>query len=142
MKNYYQTRVAVYIMFEKDKKILLAKRCNTGYKDDFYAFVQGHVENGEKVTEAAIREAYEEVGVIIEPEDLEFGLICHNMVEIHYTDYFFACRKWNGEIKNMEPQKCENLKWFDINNLPDKVTFQVKEYIRKYLKGIKLVELP
>lgn len=142
MKDYYQVRTAVYIMFEKDGMILLAKRCNTGYKDGYFAFVQGHIEEGEKPTEAAIREAFEEVGVVIKQQDLEFGLVCHNRVDTHYTDYFFICRKWSGDIANMEPDKCEKLEWFNIDNLPKNSIFQVENYISGYICGQKLLELP
>lgn len=142
MRQYYNVRVAVYIMFEKDGKILLSKRCNTGYKDGYYGFVQGHVEEGETPTEAAIKEAREEAGVIIRSEDLKFGLVCHNRVDTHYIDFFFVCNKWEGEIKNMETNKCEELIWCDEDNLPDNVIFQIKEYISAYRNGYKILEFP
>ncbi|MDR1694180.1 MAG: NUDIX domain-containing protein [Lactobacillaceae bacterium] len=141
MREYYKTRLAIYIMFVKDNKILLSKRRSTGYKDGWYGFVQGHIENGETPTEAAIREAKEEAGVVISPEDLEFGLVCHNQVEVHYIDFFFVCEKWDGEIKNMEHDKCEELKWYDISSLPELTMFQVLEYIKNYKEGKKLVEI-
>lgn len=141
MKEYYSTRVAVYVMFLKDDKLLLGKRQNTGYKDGYYAFVQGHVEEGETITQAALREAKEEVGADILKEDLEFALVAHNRVDKDYTDYFFVCRKWRGSIQNMEPDKCESLEWFDVYSVPDNSVFQVREYTSAYFLGKKFVEL-
>jgi 8-oxo-dGTP diphosphatase len=57
--------VAVHLFFLRDKQILLLRRFKTGYEDGNYSVVAGHVDTGESVTQAAIREANEEVGVII-----------------------------------------------------------------------------
>ena len=54
----------------QDDKVLLLKRYNTGYEDGKYSLPGGHVEKGEEVTKAAIREAKEEIGIEIEPDDL------------------------------------------------------------------------
>ncbi|MFV0626912.1 MAG: NUDIX domain-containing protein [Alphaproteobacteria bacterium] len=136
--NMYSTRQAVYIIFEKDGKFLLGQRQNTGYKDGYWAFVQGHIEEGETATHAAIREAKEDAGV---DANLEFALVCLNQVHIHYTDYVFSCKEWHGEIKNMEAEKCAELKWFAPNELPDNSIFQVKEYIRAYLDKVRFIEI-
>lgn len=138
MSECYTTRVAVYVLFEKDGKFLLGQRQNTGYKDGYWAFVQGHVEEGETATHAAIREAKEEAGVEAE---VEFALVCLNQVHIHYSDYVFSCKNWAGEIENMEVDKCAELKWFAPDELPEHSIFQVKAYIRAYLNGDKFLEI-
>ena len=37
--------------------------------------------------------------------------------------------KWKGIPTNLEPQKCAELKWFDINNLPDNIMPSTKHTI-------------
>ncbi|MDR2411991.1 MAG: NUDIX domain-containing protein [Holosporales bacterium] len=62
---------AVYLVLENAKGVLLLKRHNTGYRDGFYSLVAGHIEPGESPSEALIREAFEEAGLLLPAEDLE-----------------------------------------------------------------------
>ena len=45
-----------------DWEILLHQRKNSGFYDGHYSLVAGHMENGEGIYAAAIREAQEEIG--------------------------------------------------------------------------------
>jgi len=60
--------VAVHLFFLRDEQILLLRRFNTGYEDGNYSVVAGHVDAGETVTQAAIREATEKPGCMIRPQ--------------------------------------------------------------------------
>ena len=55
--------VAVHIFLLRGDSVLLLRRSNTGFEDGRLSVVAGHVEPGESVTAAAIREAREEVGI-------------------------------------------------------------------------------
>jgi ADP-ribose pyrophosphatase YjhB (NUDIX family) len=70
MQEKFKLIASVYLLFVKDDKILLLRRCNTGYEDGNYGLVAGHLDAHESLTQAAIREAKEESGVDINPEDL------------------------------------------------------------------------
>ena len=130
---------AVYILLEQDGKILLGRRCNTGYQDGNYQVPAGHVEEGELPTEAIIREAKEEVNVDLILGDLE-------LVHVGYRpkhdpsgdriDFFFKANKWSGEVKNMEPDKCEDLNWFSWDNLPQNTVFHVGQAFKCIRRGI------
>ncbi len=37
----------------------------------------------------------------------------------HYVNLDFLVTKWSGEPKNMELEKCYELKWVDLSNLPE-----------------------
>lgn len=54
---------AVFLLLIKNNKVLLLKRQNTGYADGKYSLVSGHVDKGETMQEAIIREAKEEAGI-------------------------------------------------------------------------------
>ncbi len=42
------------------------------------------------------------------------------MQEVTYVDFFMNCNTWSGEIFNNEPEKCDELRWVNINQLPEK----------------------
>ncbi|MFB6215544.1 MAG: NUDIX domain-containing protein [Candidatus Aenigmatarchaeota archaeon] len=120
MAEEHRPYTASYLVLEKDDEVLLLKRQNTGYRDGMYSLVAGHVDEGENFRQAMIREAEEEVGIEIKEEDLETATVMHRESEGRtYIDIFFRATEWNGEVENMEPEKCANLSWFKKDNLPD-----------------------
>ena len=122
---------AAYVILRKGNEILMQRRLNTGYEDGNYGFVSGHVEEGESYKNAIIREAKEEAGIDLKVEHLRFVHLMHRK-EDDYNDVFFITEQWGGEIKNMEPDKCDDLRWFDKDNLPENTI----PYIRKVLKYV------
>ena len=106
------------------REVLLQLRRGTGYLDEHWASVAGHVERGESVFDAARREALEEVGV----SDLELEPWCA-MQRTGETgepidervDYFFTSTSWTGTPRIVEPQKCAQLGWFNLAALPSPV---------------------
>ena len=61
------------ILLDDEGRVLLLRRCNTDYENESYGLVAGKVDAGEEVTAAAIREAWEEVGVELLAGDVEVG---------------------------------------------------------------------
>jgi 8-oxo-dGTP diphosphatase len=124
---------AVYVIFRKGNEVLLLKRANTGYRDGWYSLPSGHIEPNENPTQAAIREVAEEVGVAIKRQDLQFAHVQHRMAEEkdhERVDYFFQVRKWQGEVANAEPDKCDELKWSTIDTLPSNVVPEVASVLK------------
>lgn len=64
-KQRFTAPVTIHLFLVKDDSILLFRRYNTGYEDGNYSVVAGHLDGGETVKEAAVREAKEETGVDI-----------------------------------------------------------------------------
>ena len=110
---------------------------NTGYEDGNYSVIAGHVEPGESFTQCIIREAHEEAGITLAPEDLEVVHVMHRDSKQssvnQRVDVFYTAKKWEGEITNMEPEKCDDLSWFDLNQLPSNII----PYIRKVIENIQ-----
>jgi len=127
--------VAVHLFFLREKQILLLRRFNTGYEDGSYSVVAGHVEAGETVTQAAIREAKEEVGVMLEPTDIQIVHVMHRKSEDERIDFFMAVRHWVGDVTNNEPQKCDDLSWMEIDSLPQNTIPYVKRAIENFQAG-------
>ena len=128
--------VAVHLFFLRDKQILLLRRFNTGYEDGNYSVVAGHVDAGETVTQAAIREANEEVGVILEPIDIQIIHVMNRKSEDERIDFFVAVKHWISEVTNNEPHKCDDLSWVAIDSLPHNIIPYVKHAIGNYQASI------
>lgn len=101
----------------------------------------GHVENNESMKTATCREAKEELGIDINPEDLEFVCMIHkNTNNVIYYNGYFKATKWKGEPTIKEPEKNEEIKWVNINELPDYVVDDRIEAIENYKNKIKYSE--
>jgi ADP-ribose pyrophosphatase YjhB (NUDIX family) len=132
---------SVYLVLIDDDKILLSRRFQTGYEDGNYSMVAGHVEEKETMREALSREVLEEIGMNINPLELEHLLTMHRSCGDHERiDFFFTIDSWNGEIKNMESNKCDDLSWFPVEELPPNTIPYIRKAIDCYLKGMKYCE--
>jgi 8-oxo-dGTP pyrophosphatase MutT (NUDIX family) len=126
-RSRFQVVPAAYVLLLDDDRVLLQLRANTGYRDGHWACAAaGHVEAGESVFAAAVREAAEEIGVVIDPADLEPVTTMHrthgNGLAIdERVDFFFVCRRWTGVPTPCEPTKQAGLTWFALGELPDPV---------------------
>src|SRR5689334_11949952 len=104
--------VAVHLFLVRGEEVLLLRRANTGYEDGKYSVVAGHLDGGETVVAAAVREAREEAGVVLDPADVRVVGVMHRRAEDERIDFFVAAEMWSGEIRNCEPHKCDALDWF------------------------------
>ncbi|MBO5665142.1 MAG: NUDIX domain-containing protein, partial [Bacteroidaceae bacterium] len=123
--------LAIHIFFLDGDKVLLSLRENTGYEDGKYSVVAGHVEAGESIIEAGIREAKEEVGVSITPYHFRIVGSMHRKSDDERIDYFAVVEHWSGEIKNCEENKCGGLHWYPISELPYNVIPYIKTALTK-----------
>ena len=128
---------ASYLVLIKENKILLLRRFNTGYEDGNYSMIAGHVDQDESFTQCIVREAKEEAGITIKPEDLKIIHIMQRITDEEQNneriDLFFAIEKWEGDIENKEPHKCDDLSWFDLDKTPDNTI----PYIKSAIENIK-----
>jgi len=134
MSNRFKS--AVHLLIIQDDKILLLRRYNTGYEDGNYSVVAGHLNGGEQIIEAAVREAREEVGIDIQEEAIEIVQMMHRISENERIDFFVTVDSWQGEITNNEPDKCDDLSWFSIEQLPENTIPYVRQAIENYQKDI------
>lgn len=113
-----------YVIFRLGSKVLLQLRQGTGYMDGHWATAAaGHVEPGELASEAACREALEELGVTITTSDLLPLTTMQRYQDTSTTagrvDFFFVCKQWSGSPQVMEADKSAGLEWFDLAELPE-----------------------
>jgi len=118
----FKIPVYVSVILQKDDQVLLMKRSKSIINGGKYAFPGGGVEKGETVTAATVREALEEIGVVIEVKDLQFVHVNHvNTEQGVYVSFFFTATKWIGLPEVKEPEKCDGLSWFSLNDLPQEI---------------------
>ena len=132
--------VTVHLWFFREDQILLSRRFNTGYADGQYSVPAGHLDGGETVMDAAAREAEEEVGLQLHPGDMSFSTVMHRMEEEERVDFFVQVHQWQGEPFNAEPDKCDDLCWVDVHQLPVNVVPYVRQALRNHLAGIPFDE--
>lgn len=136
-KERFKLIPAAYLFLVKDGKILLSRRFQTGYEDGNYSVPAGHVDGGEAAREALVREAREEIGIVIVPEQLRHVHTMHRFCGDHErVDLFFSADEWRGEVGNLEPDKCDDLQWFPLHQLPENTIPCVRQAIECYDRGI------
>lgn len=140
MKERNKFPISVQLLLEKENKILLMKRKNTGYEDGKYSLPGGHLQANEEIRKALIREAKEEIGIQIELQDIELYKVLNRKVNEgqEYVDFVFKTKHWTGNITNEEQDKCEEIKWVDKNQIPDNTL----DFIPKILKKENETYLP
>ncbi|TJZ43606.1 methyltransferase domain-containing protein [Streptomyces piniterrae] len=130
--------VDVHLVLRRGDEVLLARRSGTGYADGLLHAPSGHVEDGEDVREAMIREAAEELGLRLAPEDLRVVLVMQHRAPDPAARprigwFFEAAYGAGGEPWNREPDKCSQLAWFPMAELPDDMV----AYCRAGLDGLR-----
>ena len=138
MAERYKVKFAVYLFLRRNDELLLLKRQNTGYMDGKYALPSGHVEQGEPAELATVREAKEEAGVDVDPNDLRLVYVTHRLSDDSvddYVDLYFETDKWTGEPTNAEPHRSSEILWTPINALPDEMMPYVKRVFEAYTIG-------
>ncbi len=137
----FMVRAAVYLVLFKEGKVLLLRRYNTGWQDGNYTMVGGHMESGETVFAALMREAREEAGVALKQENLR---VAHTMYrkgdEADYVDFFVVADTWEGEPKNLEPHKCDDMQWSPLARLPENILPHIQAAIAYCQNGMAFSE--
>ena len=137
----FTLRAAVYLILLKNNNILLSRRYNTGWMDGKYSLIAGHLDGNESISSSMLREAWEEAGIKISKADLKPVTVIHRYSsKQEYMDFFFVAKKWSGEPTIKEPDKCDDMSWFPLNNLPKNTLIYILNAIKNYQHKIAFSE--
>ncbi len=113
-----QEKTLLYIHDPATQRMLLAMK-KRGFGEGKWNGVGGKVESGETLTQAAVRETHEEIGVLLTEGDLELrariDFSFEGKPELSQRVHVFFCEVWQGtpeESEEMRPQ------WFSLDELP------------------------
>jgi 8-oxo-dGTP pyrophosphatase MutT (NUDIX family) len=63
MQERFKMIAFVSLILRRGSEVLLIRRFNTGFEDGMYGCAGGGVDENEPITQALVREAYEELGI-------------------------------------------------------------------------------
>jgi len=133
---------AVHLLLVASGEILLLRRFNTGYEDGKHSVVAGHLDGDEQATHAMAREAAEEAGLTIAVADLALVHVMHRRSpgEPERIDLFFSARAWQGTPGVMERDRCDEVRWWPLERLPEPMVPYVRAAIGHYRRGVVFSE--
>ena len=120
----------VHVWLEREGRVLLMRRANTGFFDGLFSLPGGHVEAGESVAMTAVREAREELGIELDPSALATIGVMHRLSDTNRIDFFLRATAWAGQPRRAEPDKCDALAWHAPAHLPADVVPYVAAAVR------------
>ena len=121
-------------MILKGNKVLLMLRTNASTYNEMWSNPGGSVEPDEEIEDAVIREISEELGVTVEiiKHLGDYEEIKEGKVKSIASGYEVTIVKGIPQI--MEPHKAKELRYFQIDNLPENLA----PYTKLYLEKLKL----
>jgi 8-oxo-dGTP pyrophosphatase MutT (NUDIX family) len=102
-------------------ELLLLRRANSGYLDGYYVMPGGHVQAGETIVEAAVRECAEETGIVIAVDNVRpLAVLPYLNAAQQGVDFVMGAHLWEGEPRINEPERFDDLVWAAPQALPVK----------------------
>lgn len=112
---------AVYLIIKNEKWEILVWRRVSPFKNWYFQIIPAwHLEWKEDYLSCSVREAKEELWIVVKKEDLKVIHICHRVAQDRvYFDIYIEVKKYEWVITMCEDDKCSEIKFVDINALPD-----------------------
>ena len=130
--------VDVHLVLLRDGCILMGERRNTAFASGQFHVPAGRLEADETIVDALIREASEETGITIVPDDVDLAYVLHFRGMSDRLSMFFTAARWSGAIENREPDKCTGWAWVPVDVLPANTVPYARKAIADIVAGKRL----
>ncbi len=130
--------IDLHLVLLHDGHILMGRRRNTEFAAGQYHVPAGRLEPDETIADGIIREAMEEAGIAIAPQDLDLVHVLHFRGRTDRLSMFFSANRWTGEIENREPDKCFGWEWLPTDDLPAETVAYARQAIADIVAGRRL----
>ncbi|OKI09344.1 DNA mismatch repair protein MutT [Streptomyces sp. CB02923] len=114
--------IDTHVILRDGDKILLSQR-GSPYGYGRWHLPSGKLDTGESLPVGAAREAHEGTGITVDPAHLRHVHTVHHQQSPgdERIGFFFLATRWEGEPTNREPDKCLDLRFFDVHDLPEDI---------------------
>jgi 8-oxo-dGTP diphosphatase len=126
-----QPTIAAAIITDAGKVLLVKRRVSEGQLS--WQFPAGAVEEGEAVERAAVREAREETGMIVEAQKV-LGERVHPATG--RTMVYVACRVVEGVASVTDDEELSEFAWSSLASLPGYVPHGLFEPVQRHLDSV------
>lgn len=127
--------VHLYLEDAEGRVLLGLRHPDSAYAGENWHFLAGHCEQ-ESAVGCLVRVAFEEAGLVIDPDDVEFVHAVHLVDgpgEQPRLQLVFRAQSWKGDPEVREPDKCLAWQWWRPENLPEPIV----SYARTAIDGIR-----
>jgi 8-oxo-dGTP diphosphatase len=124
--------VSVIIINEKNE-VLLGQRRSGLFAGD-WGLPGGKVDLGETLLQAAEREILEETGLVV--SGLSLASVSDILTEsAHFVNVAFCTSRFQGSIREPEPDQIGGWKWFTLDRLPQPLYHNAAQALEKFRSG-------
>lgn len=130
-KDYIGVGCGAVILNEKNKVLLIKRGAGCRNCVGYWAIPGGCIDRFETAEDAVVREIKEEIGVDI--EIIKLLSVTNDFIKEeneHWITPQFLCRIIKGTPSNCEPNKHDEIRWFDLDALPEKLALPAINGIR------------
>lgn len=130
---------------EARRVVLLRRGPKAKFAQGMWDLPVGKSEPGEPITRTAVRELFEETGLVVSDSDLRLAHIIHGARGVEAPNGFltvvFSAHSWSGSLVNSEPEKHSEVAWVHADDIPQDFVSTTRSALLGYLRNGPSVSL-